>query len=387
MKLFLIGFDDDIAPQVRQELLGRWASITAEFAGISAAMRGVLLMEKESCLFVVLVRSADDLDDVRRLTEKWPGRPVLALLEEHCDASLIVKAIRAGASQVVKCPIHSEDIREALDCIAAQFDMGRNLGKVIAVSGATGGCGATTVALNLAAQIAHQKHAPCILTELSLRMGVLATYLDIEPAYTSTDLVSRLDRLDNYLVQQSLTRVDDNLLVLPGPYHAIETDATAPLDVLKLVDVLKHLAPVVVLDVPATYDELFFRALSLADKAVLVVEPKVAPLRAAQLVAAGMTSGKPLDFVINRYNPKGNGLTLEKLQGVLKNDRLTTVAEDEVLLAAANRGQLLRHHQPSAPALASFDSLMHKLLDAETSVEVQEKSGLLGRLNRILSFS
>ncbi len=361
--------------------------MSGEYENVPEAMRSILLMEKESALFVVFVRSSDDLDDIRRLTEKFPGRPVLAVLEERCEASLVVRAIRAGASQVVSCPIQPEDVREALSCIATQFDMGKQLGKVIAVSGATGGAGATTVALNLAAQIAHRNQSKCVLMELSLRMGVLAMFLDIEPAYTSTDLVSMLDRLDNYLVEQSLTAVNENLLVLPGPYQSIETEIIPPLEVLKLVDVVKHFAPLVVLDVPATYDELFFRALSLADKAVLVVEPQVASLRAAQLVSSGLSNSDSLDIVINRFDSKKTGLSLEKLESVLRNNRLTTLPEDGTLREATNSGNLLQQFRPNSPSLPVFESLASKLLDGAEAVPSAEKPGLFGRLNRIISFS
>ncbi len=88
---------------------------------------------------------------------------------------------------------------------------------MIAVAGVTGGSGATTVALNLAYEIADRHSLRCVLVDLSLRMGVVASLLNIEPAYTINDLLRDSRRIDTNLAQQALIRVADNFEILAGP--------------------------------------------------------------------------------------------------------------------------------------------------------------------------
>ncbi len=115
--------------------------------------------------------------------------------------------------QVVLLPFQRSDFGAALDCIAVQFGMAPARAQTIAIAGASGGCGATTLAINLAYEIACAKKLKCILMELSLRMGALASYLDLQPRFTTSDLL--FDKsVDSAAVKQSLTVINDELSVL-----------------------------------------------------------------------------------------------------------------------------------------------------------------------------
>ena len=133
-------------------------------------------------MFIVYVDSDEELAQLRRLSGTFVGRPIIALVNPDRDGSMILKAMRAGALQVVPLPLRREDFGAAMDCIAVQFGLARGRAKTIAVAGTTGGCGTTTIALNLAYELAYLKQVNCILMELSLRMGVLASHLDVQPA-------------------------------------------------------------------------------------------------------------------------------------------------------------------------------------------------------------
>ena len=110
--------------------------------------------------------------------------------------------MRAGASEILSLPIQAEEFKAALDRIAVQFVYSVKDTKVIAVAGVTGGSGATTVALNLAYEIADRHGLRCILADLSLRMGVVASHLNIEPGHTILDLLRDTGRVDTNLAQR-----------------------------------------------------------------------------------------------------------------------------------------------------------------------------------------
>ena len=390
LKLFLIGIDQETLPLLQREFLNRWATIHCEFPDVSSATRSIVLLDNEPCLFVVRVPSSNDLSEIKKLNEKFPKKSILALLDYSVNSSLVIQAVRNGATQVVTLPLRAEDLTQAIDCISSQFDAQKTQASTIAISGTMGGSGVTTIALNLASEIARLKGMRCILVECSLRMGVLTSYLDVQPAYSTNDLIARVNRLDNYLVEQSLTKVAENFFLLPGPFNAIDHEVFQASDVLALIDVIRQLGGVVVLDVPASYDDLYFHSLSLSDQSVIVVEQKVASIRGAQLACTRIDSLRRPHFVINRYDPTAGGLSVESVSKFLNSDQISTIANDESMLSATNYGRLLRAQNPRSAALLDVDSLIDRLFPSPRNDETDTsdgKSTLLNRLSRALCLS
>jgi pilus assembly protein CpaE len=380
MNIVVIGCDARILNDVRREALNHLATIEAEFDDLPSALHGVDPTANESRMFIVQVGSVAELSQLKRISGTFVGRPILALVDADKDASMVVKAMRAGAIQVVLLPFQRADFGAALDCIAVQFGLAPARAQTIAVAGASGGCGATTVAINLANEIAVAKKLKCILMELSLRMGVLANYLDIQPRFTTSDLL--FDKsVDTEAVKQSLTAINDELSILSGPYQTVEPGAIVPDDVLTLIELVSRLSEVVVLDVPCTFDDLYFKAIAAADKFVLVTQQKVSSMRSVQMVCETLPE-LPVIVVINRYDAKMQGFTTNKLRALLKCPGLLTIANDPLVRVAGDQGQLLRQAAPKSAALTDIRVLMETLIPKELDPDhAANKSSLLGRLS------
>src|SRR5262249_11093543 len=136
-------------------------------------------------LYIAHVETVRDLPNLKRLAGLVVGQPIVALLGFGSDISDPIQAQRAGASQVALVPIQSDDFRQALESIATLYGLVPTTNKVISVAGVTGGCGTTTIAINLAYELAHVHPFRVVLAELSLQMGKLAISLNVEPRYTT----------------------------------------------------------------------------------------------------------------------------------------------------------------------------------------------------------
>ncbi len=251
-----------------------------------------------------------------------------------------------GTSQVVNLPLQADDFKQALDCIANQF--GAPAGSiVIAAAGVTGGCGATTMAINIAFEISQANpHLRVVLAELSLQMGKLPLYLNVEPRLTTHDLLKDIHRIDLHFMQQALTPIVEGFSILAGPYHAVTPMSSPATDVMLLIQSLRQLADVVVLDVPCTYDAIYFDTLNSADKVVLVGEQKVPSIRSMQMVH-GSLNAKPHVLVLNRYDPNLPGFGVDRLKQMLRVDELETVASDYPAVSSSiNQGLPLRLKEP-----------------------------------------
>ena len=232
---------------------------------------------------------------------------------------------------------------------------------VVAVTGTSGGTGASTIALNLAYEIALLKKVPCILIELSLRRGVMAEMLDISPESTISTLLGASTPLNISTVRQALTKYADNLFVLTGPYRGIELGEFDLTRVVQLIDLAKKLASVLILDIPCTFDDHYFQSLAVAHQIVLVAEQTVPSIRGAHIMCEALRNPPPF-LVINRYDPANPDSAADRLRKILRARELATVVTDESVVDATNNGLPIRLQDCYCCALADVDRIVHSLV-------------------------
>jgi pilus assembly protein CpaE len=299
------------------------------------------------------------------------------------DPSVPITAMRMGANQVVMLPLQTEDFKMALDCITNQY-ANPVANQVIAVAGVTGGCGTTTIAINVGFEIAQRRPVRVILAELSLQVGKLPLYLNVEPRYTTHDLLREIHRLDLYFMQQALTPIVDRFHILAGPYHAVSPLAVPSSDVLLLIECLRQMADVIILDVPCTYDATYFDTLQGADQVLLVGEQKVPSIRSLQMVH-GSLGDKPHHLLLNRYDANLPGFGVDRLKQMLRADELLTIASDYAAVSSAvNQGLPLRLKESRSRVLDDFVALADILVPAEAQPDGKKVAGMLGNLARAL---
>jgi pilus assembly protein CpaE len=391
LNAILIGRDDNLLPHVRRELMNCSCQLEAEYPDVRTAVAALRSSDGQKRVVVLHLGTPPDLDALSRLNVSLRGWPVLVLMDADDRASgsrgeAIIGIIRAGASQIVSLPLQARDFKEVLDRIAVQFVYTLKESRVIAVAGATGGSGATTIAINLAFEIAHQHGLRCVLVDLSLRMGAVACHLNIVPTNTILDLIRDVSRVDSVLVQQVLTQVADNFQILAGPHEFAAPLAISTQDVTHVIDILKQMAAVVVLDVPCTYDDIYFDILAGAGQVVLVGEQKLPSIRALKMVHDRLGRASGTDYlVINRFDAKNPGFAVDRLLNPLGVSRLYTIARDDPAMSAAvDGGCVLRRVAPRSPALTDIVTLAKTLLNLESPAPIKPL-GLFGRLGRALA--
>jgi pilus assembly protein CpaE len=383
----LIGSQENSLPHASRDFLNRSLRLEAEFSNVSDATNALRRSSTNKRLFILHMASARDYEDLARLATHFPGWPVVALVEGYDPKALqgeaIVGIIQAGASQILSLPIQADEFKTALQRIAKQFVSTVKDNMVIAVAGVTGGTGATTVALNLAYEIANHLGLRCILADLSLRMGVVASHLNIKPIHTILDLLYDIRRVDTILAQQALIKVTDKFQILAGPHHLVATVSTSIHDVARVIDTLKQIAEVVVLDVPCTYDDLYFETLAAASQVILIGEQTLPSIRALRMVREAINRASATEhLVINRFEPKNKGFAVSRLLNPLGVSSLHTVARDDLgMCAAMTEACTLRLGAPRSQALADIVALADTVMALESPSRVKPM-GLFGRLGR-----
>lgn len=383
VKINLIGCDEAIVPVAARQVLQHWAIVDVAYPTVTAVRQNVLIINDETRLFVMHIGSAYDVTELKRLNAHYPHCPILAVVDMSCDSELVLTSIRAGAMQVVRQPVLPEDMQEALDCIAAKHPGLSKLGQLVTVTSTVGGCGGTTVAINAAYGLARLAETRCILMELSLRKGVIADCLDIAPRYSTTDLALDIQRVDSRVLEAALTEASPNLYVLAGPHDAIRTEIVELDKIMQLIVLAQNMSPWLVVDVPGTFDDLYFRTLSAADQIVLVADQSVASLRGAQMVCATLREHRPI-VVINRYRHKNGGIQVDRIREFLPGCDIHTFANDPIAIDSMNGGKALSMSSKESPIRADIDALIMKLAPA---MQPAGRKSILSRFCSTLSFT
>ena len=388
-QVVLIGCAEGLASRLRFELEELAIGVASELPDTTSAAKGLLLTLTEPRIFLVHVKSAEELEGLKRLTELFSGHPILAFVESGEGPALFLAANRAGAAQVVPLPLQRDDFRLALDRIGLQFGGAIAKSEVIAVAGVNGGCGATAIASNLAYEVACRRKELCILVELSVQIGRLANYFDVEPPYTNQDLFKDIEHLDSARVAEALTEIDEHFQIIVGPYKNLSSITVTPSDVKRLIHFTKRLAGLVFLDVPCTLDEHYFEVLTAADRIILVTEQKIPSLRSLKLVCDAldrMGPARPRVLVVNRYQPKIPGLSIKKLEDVLKTKGFLTVGNDFAAMnATLDHGRPLRLEAPKSAVLADIVALARVLFgDLDKPAETAIRGPFFSSLSRRL---
>jgi pilus assembly protein CpaE len=360
-----VGLSAGTLTEVRRELDGLGLRVVGETHEIRVSAARRAAHGHEAILFLVEARSAEDIAHLARLNEEFPGRPIMALVDPAADPSLFLRAMRAGAAQVVRVPLQVEDFRVAVERLAIQFGFSPARAEAVVVAGVKPGCGATTVALNLAAEAAHGLELPTILLELSAGLGRLANYLNVEPSYTTHDVLADPARLDTELVRRSLTTIDEGFQILASPYRSIRQGVIHPELAQRLIVLARGLSGGLVVNLPGSFDETYFEAMAAASRVVLVVEQKVSSLYALRMLhdtleERGVAAERVV--VINRFDPRLKDITLARVEEIAGQGNVMTVANDyAAVVAAENHGCLLRLESPRSGVIADIHAIARRV--------------------------
>ncbi len=375
-------------PELRRELAKLPVTVEAEFANAISVIDTLPSWQDHTRLFIFYMNRPEDLPYLKRLHDAYTGWPILVLPSMKVDSPLIMRLIRDGASQIVPVPIDSADFQAAMERIGIQHGFSKKTSRLVAVSSVSGASGGSSLAVNVASEIAHFRKVPTILFEASFRVGVMHSLLDFEPRYTTFDLFSNVAHLDLEVVKGALIKVADNLQALPGPTAMATSLRVSPADMLQMLNYLRLLAKVVIVDLPCTFDDYYFDILGGMDQVVLLGEQTVPSIRSLKMLYLSLIHDQRSrirdlrkHIVINRYDTRLPGFDTRRLRNLLEVPELMTVADDPNVRAAVNSGRPLRQEAPRTPALADVDRLVDVLVPPDDAPK-QTSKGTLARFLR-----
>jgi pilus assembly protein CpaE len=230
--------------------------------------------EAEALEFIALAMDQEDEENLVLMAEiitqaKARKIKVILIAEDMTPASLHT-LLRKGADEFVPYPLPENELKlaisrvqtepepENVEAAAPALPAGASKdGAVIVVHGLAGGTGATTLATNLAWELAildkKGQAAPSVcLLDLDLQFGSVSTYLDLARREAVYEMMSDTENMDDETFGQSLVTYNDKLHVLTAPADMLPLDLVSPEDIGRVIEMARTHFDYVVVDMPST---------------------------------------------------------------------------------------------------------------------------------------
>jgi pilus assembly protein CpaE len=323
------------------------AHLKIQMGGATAAVEAyrssptpnVILLEAES-------RGNDILDRLDQLAEVCDAGTRVIVVGRINDVTLYRELTRRGVSDYMIAPVGTIDIVRSICGLFTTPDA-KPVGRVIAVIGAKGGVGASTVAHNVAWAIARDLALDSVVTDLDLAFGTAGLDYNQDPPQGIADAVFSPDRIDTAFIDRLLSKCTDHLSLLAAPatldrlcdFGAEAFDST--------LDALRSSIPCVVLDVPHQWSGWTKRVLVSSDDILVVAGPDLANLRNAKNMVDHLRAARPNDrrpfYCLNQVGvPKRPEITPADFAKALEDKPLVVIPfEPQIFGTAANNGQMI----------------------------------------------
>jgi len=229
-------------------------------------------------------------------------------------------------------------------------------GRVLAITGVRGGCGASSIATNLAWHFGVTLRHHTVLVDPDLYRGNAAFLLNLP---VGDGLVAALEsplRIDTLLAERAAQPAAERLHVLAGESPIGILPAYTPGAAETLIDALRKRYNFIILDVPFAPVPLYRDLLAQAHQQVLVMEPSLVSLRdILRLNTVTPSQGQAPLIVLNRLGLPG-GLTRRQVEDGLKR-KVDVVLPDlpRQLRSSANLGE------PAVTTIAAYRKVIVEL--------------------------
>lgn len=309
----------------------------------------------------------------------------LIALSRSTDGQLILKTIRAGAKEFLPFPCELEELHVALErVLQSKYGSGtdgRARGcRIIAVAGATGGVGCTSIAVNIGCNLAIRPENTVALVDLDLALGDADVFLDTIPDFSLVDVTENVARLDFQLLRKSLTKHSSGLYLLPRPVQLQDLELITPDSLRKVCGLLRASFSHIVMDVSKSYSQVDLTALELSNEIVLIVQLDLPCLRNMVRLLMSLQQmdniRDKVKVVVNRVGLESGQISLKKARETIGREVFFQIPNDyRTMVEMRNNGQPLVEQAPKAAITLAVQQLTDLLVGAQViSNEDSEKT-------------
>ena len=360
------------------------AHVKIQMGGIGAAIEAFRNSPTPNVILIEMdARATDILGGLDQLAEHCDAATRVIVMGRVNDVLLYRELTRRGVSEYLMTPVSTIDVVRAV-CHLFSAPDAKPVGRIVAVVGAKGGVGASTVAHNVAWAIGRDLTIESVVADLDLPFGTAGLDYNQDPPQGIADAVFSPDRVDTAFVDRLLSKCTDHLSLLAAPatldrVYDFGTDAFDA-----VFDTLRSTMPCIVLDIPHQWSGWTKRALIGADDILIVAAPDLANLRNTKnlfdLLKASRPNDRPPLYCLNQVGvPKRPEIAAAEFAKAIESQPVVSIPfEPQIFGSAANNGQMIAEISANHKSIEMFLQIAQRLTGrSETK---KQKSSLLSPL-------
>ena len=333
--------------------------------------RGIMKSARKAKLPVLLIARSISPADLHGLMKGGANAFLPYPIPEGEFARAVAGLQRASETNVQ--PIQQASPKRAVAAPSVEHEA-----VVLPVQGLAGGTGATTLAVNLAwelASIGDKSHPRVCVIDFDIQFGAVATALDVERSDIVTDFITDIDAMDDEAFSSAVKTYGDRLQVLAAPPEMLPFELIGPAEIDRLLELARKNFDYVVIDMPSAVVSWTENVFNVAH---VIFTPIELDMRSAQnairMVRALKAEGLPHDkmrYVLNR-SPK-----MTDLGGRARVKRLSEGLDVQIdilipdggrqISEAADQGEPLGIYLPKSPVRREIAKLAQQIHQTNTT--------------------
>ncbi|TAI65417.1 AAA family ATPase [Bradyrhizobium sp. Leo170] len=322
------------------------AHLSVHMGGIAAAIDAYHTAPTPNVILLETESGSDFLAGLDELATVCDAGTRVVVIGRADDKAPYRELVRRGVNDYVVGPVEVLDVVRSI-CGLFSASEAITVGRMIAVCGAKGGVGASTVAHNIAWAIARDVGLDSVVIDLDLAFGTASLDYNQDPVQGIANAVFQAERPDSALMERLLAKCTDHLSLLAAPV-TLEQVYDFGADAFDAIfDTLRMTTPCIVLDVPHQWTAWTRRALIGADDILIVAEPDLANMRNTKNMMNTLKAARPNDrpplYCLNQVGmTKRPEIEVRAFAKTIDSQPIAAIPFDSKLFGtAANNGQMI----------------------------------------------
>lgn len=319
---------------------------------------------------IVIVDITDDnsdlngiVDNIKLITSK------IIITSMDYSTNTIIKALRLGAKEFLPKPVLQEDLVRILTMFASVSPEDEDSqSKIITVYSNKGGIGKTTIAINLAIELAKVTKDKVALVDLNLQLGDISTFLNLNPPFDVNYVIQRLiDKDDDIFIKGFEKYKDNSLYVLSDSSYIEQSGSITVQQISELFRKLKKVFSYIVIDMSSSIDPVSLKILDESDWIMFTTIVNIPAIRNAQrclnLFRSRNYPDDKIKLVINRYM-ENDEIKIDDIENTLGEKVYWKVPNNYfTIMEAINKGVSISEINPESNIGSNFRDFAAKVSD------------------------
>ena len=326
---------------------------------------------KEQTDNVIVIMDCSEYNaEVRNVAENlrlYTSRIVIT--STNYSTNTIVKALRLGAKEFLPKPVIKEDLLRIITMFSSQED-DSNLSesKIISVYSNKGGIGKTTLATNLAIELAKTTKEKVALIDLNLQLGDISTFLNLNPSFDVSYVLKKLkNKNEKELLSAFEKYKNTTLFVLADPSYIEQSESVTPQQIELLFTALKKCFPYIIVDMSSAIDPNTLKVLDSSDWILFTTIVNIPAIRNCQrclnLFRSRRYPSDKVKVVVNRYM-ENDEIKIEDIENTLGEKVYWKIPNNYfTIMDAINKGVGISEINANSNIANNFRDFASKVVD------------------------